>query len=194
MRKSTMLLNEVYFWTDTIKNWNNLLYDDNFKLIIINQLQWLINHQKINLYGFVIMPNHIHLLWEMKDMNGKEKPYASFNKWTSSQFLKRIRSAMVCRGNAMVCRGTDHGQTTNISKFIERTTERNHRFWIRDPLAVLMNSKAKFEQKLNYIHLNPLQPKWNLVKQPEHYKWSSAKFYECGIDEFGILTHYMDRF
>jgi hypothetical protein len=27
---------------------------------------------------------------------------------------------------------------------------------------------------------------------PEDYKYSSAKFYETGIDEFGLLTHYCD--
>jgi putative transposase len=161
MRKSSMLLNEVYFWTDTIKDWNNLLLDDFYKLIIINQLQWLINHQKIRVYGYVIMPNHIHLLWQLLEMNGKEKPHASFNKWTSSQFLKNVR-----KKNQQL-----------LLRYEERTIERNHRFWIRDPLAVLMNSKRKFEQKLDYIHDNPLQVKWDLVKRPEDYRWSSASFY-----------------
>jgi len=27
---------------------------------------------------------------------------------------------------------------------------------------------------------------------PEEYKYSSAGFYETGIDEFGILTHYKE--
>jgi len=43
---------------------------------------------------------------------------------------------------------------------------------------------------MNYIHNNPLQPQWNLVDNPEDYKYSSAKYYEEGIDEFGILTNY----
>ena len=63
---------------------------------------------------------------------------------------------------------------------MEEDLERNHRFWQRDALAVHLNSKKKIEQKLEYIHLNPLQEKWNLVNRPEDYKWSSAKFYETG--------------
>ena len=47
-------------------------------------------------------------------------------------------------------------------------------------------------QKLNYIHNNPINYPWNLVQYPEEYKYSSAKFYETGIDEFGLLTHYRD--
>jgi putative transposase len=36
--------------------------------------------------------------------------------------------------------------------------------------------------------------KWNLAKTPEDYKWSSAKFYQTGLDDFNLLTHYVDRF
>jgi putative transposase len=49
-------------------------------------------------------------------------------------------------------------------------------------------------QKLNYIHLNPLQERWNLAERPEEYHWSSAKFYDNGVDDFGFITHFMDRF
>ena len=72
--------------------------------------------------------------------------------------------------------------------------ERKFRVWQRDPLAILMDGKLKLEQKIDYIHFNPLQEMWNLADSPENYRWSSAKFYETGEDEFGVLTHYMDRF
>jgi len=37
---------------------------------------------------------------------------------------------------------------------------------------------------------NPLQDKWKLVQYPEEYRYSSARFYEKGVDEFGLMTHY----
>lgn len=57
-----------------------------------------------------------------------------------------------------------------------------------------MDSRDKVEQKLDYIHLNPLQEHWNLASAPENYRWSSAKFYLTGKDEFEILTHYREIF
>ncbi|MEO5912282.1 MAG: hypothetical protein ABIP95_15445 [Pelobium sp.] len=90
-RNSIMLLNEVYFWTATIKDWKHLLSNDEFKIIIINSLKELVLREKILLYAFVIMPNHIHLVWEMKTLNGKEMPNASFNKFTAHQFQKTLR-------------------------------------------------------------------------------------------------------
>lgn len=178
-RNSKMLLDEVYFWTDTIKDWYKLLDDDFNKNVIIESWRNLVNRNKIKLYAFVIMPNHLHAVWEMLNKNGKEMPYASFNKFTSHQFLERLRIQ-------------SPDQVMPYKEY--RDDERNHRFWQRDPLAVLMDSKNKVEQKVNYIHLNPLQEQWNLVTKPEDYRWSSAKFYETGVDEFNILTDYRDRF
>ncbi|MDQ2721468.1 MAG: hypothetical protein M3Z26_17155 [Bacteroidota bacterium] len=48
-------------------------------------------------------------------------------------------------------------------------------------------------EKFDYIHYNPLQPHWQLCKEPAEYKYSSAQFYETGKDEFEILTHLMDK-
>jgi putative transposase len=178
IRNSKMLLNEIYFWTNTIKDWKYLLKDDVYKETILDCWRELVNRNKITVYGFVIMPNHLHLLWEMMELNGKEMPYASFNKFTSHQFLESLRTK----------------NTPGLSIYIENDKERKHRFWQRDPLAVCMDSKEKIEQKLDYMHLNPLQEHWNLVSKPEDYKWSSAKFYETGIDELGFLADYRERF
>lgn len=176
VRNSHLELNEVYFWTSTIKNWLHLLDADHYKQVIVDSLIYLVKAQKVTVYAFVIMPNHIHLIWELNEMNGKEMPHASFNKFTSHQFLQL--------------------STLDNSKITYKVNDkdRSHRFWQRDPLAVQVNSKRIIEQKLDYIHLNPLQEKWNLVKHPEDYKWSSAGFYETGIDNFGFLTHYRERF
>lgn len=177
-RKSHALLNEVYFWTDTFKEWNRLLEDDFYKKIIINCWHTLVKRNKIIIYGFVIMPNHVHVIWEMTEENGKEMPFASFNKFTGHQFLKNLRTT----------------QNTQLSVYTGREEDRAHRFWQRDPLAVPMDSKKKTEQKLEHIHYNPLQEHWKLESKPEDYRWSSARFYETGYDEFDILTDYRERF
>lgn len=72
--------------------------------------------------------------------------------------------------------------------------DRSYRIWQRDSLAVIMDTKEKVEQKIDYIHFNPLQEKWDLAKYPEDYYWSSADFYQNGIDNFGVLTDYREEF
>lgn len=177
-RKSKMLLNEVYFWTATVKDWKRLFRPDKYKRLIVDQLIALSNRQLILLYGFVIMSNHIHLIWEPIAKNGKEMPHASFNKAVGHEIIKDLKQ--------------NHSGVLPYFKVNE--TERQYRVWQRDSLAVLMDDQKKVEQKLVYIHTNPLQGHWNLATSPEDYQWSSAEFYEKGIDKFGFLTHYKERF
>ena len=62
-RQGQMEIAQSYFYTDTIQGFKNLLEDDIIKMIIIDSLQYLTKNNIVELYGYVIMPNHIHLLW-----------------------------------------------------------------------------------------------------------------------------------
>ena len=44
-------------------------------------------------------------------------------------------------------------------------------------------------QKLQYIHLNPVSKKWNLVSDFTDYEHSSASFYERGIKKYERIVH-----
>ncbi len=173
-----MELGEVYFWTDTVKDWKPIFKYEKHKRIILSSLNELVSRGVISVYAFVIMPNHLHLVWEMNELNGKEMPHASFNKFTSHQISKELKLA--------------HPEL--YSSFLVDESDRNVRIWQRDPLAILMDNKLKVEQKIEYIHLNPLQNHWNLCARPEDYKWSCAEFYATGMDKFGFLTDYRERF
>ncbi len=177
-RNSDMLLNEVYFWTITIVGWKHLLKQDKCKEIILESLYNLVSRKLIKVYGFVLMPNHLHLIWEMLMMNQKEMPDSSFTKFTAHSFKKDL--------------SINHPKVLEVFK--SEKYDRQYQFWQRDPLAIKILDKDMLIQKLNYIHLNPLNERWNLVARPEESKWSSANYYETGLDEFNILTHFMDRY
>jgi len=172
-----MELGQLYFFTATITHWRKLLEPEKYKFIILESLSNLVNRKKIAIYGFVIMPNHIHLIWELLEMNGKESPHSSFMKYTSHQIQKDLRS--------------NHPMT--LEQFRVDLETRSYHFWQREALPVLLYSPTVVYQKLHYIHNNPLQDKWQLAKSPEEYKFSSANYYETGVDEFGFLTHIGER-
>jgi len=176
-RNSKMYLNEVYFWTSTIYQWKHLLKPDKYKQILTDSISNLCERGKIKVYGFVIMPNHIHLLWEMIEMNGKEMPYASFQKYTAHSIQTDLK--------------TNHPNVLNYFKVDEK--ERFYRFWQRDPLAIPILSREMAEQKLDYMHLNPLQRHWSLCNAPENYYYSSISFYESKASSFNFITDYRDR-
>jgi len=62
-RKSFQSFNEPYVWTSVIKHWKHLLKNDKMKMVIIKSFQWLKQNELVNIYGYVIMPNHLHYLF-----------------------------------------------------------------------------------------------------------------------------------
>jgi putative transposase len=162
------------FFTATILEWKYLLKEDIFKDIVINSLLFLKKEKSIVVYGFVIMPNHIHLIWQIQDGYKQEMIQNRFLKFTAQQMKFRLIDT----------------NDQRLSQFLVNAKDRQYQFWERNSLSIDLWSPNVFTQKLDYIHDNPLQDKWQLVKYPEDYKYSSAAFYETGVDEFGLLTHY----
>lgn len=66
--------------------------------------------------------------------------------------------------------------------------DRDYQFWKREQLVIELITPSVFEQKIDYIHYNPVVA--GLCNYPEEYYYSSANFYLDGTDDFGILTHY----
>jgi len=175
-RQGHMQLSDVYFFTISVHGFRHLLADDHVKIIIIESWKYLINLRKINIYGYVIMPNHVHIIWKMMENNKKESPVASFVKFTAHECKKYLLS----------------NDIDMLQLFKSDKSDRSFQFWKRDPLAIPLTSDKSFLQKLDYIHANPIRPKWSLAHSAEDYRWSSASFYEFGVDEFGILCNYRD--
>jgi putative transposase len=171
-----MDLYDPYFFTQTIHGFVNLLTQDSIKMLIINSLQFLVQQKYIEIYGYVIMPNHIHLLLRVLKSETKESPMASFAKFSAHQFKKYLQI----------------NDSDLLDRFKSDKNDRSHQFWKRDPLAIPITSEEILFQKLEYIHNNPLGKKWNNCMHPEDYRWSSARFYLTGIDEFGIVKHYKE--
>ena len=177
-RKSYIELGEIFFWTATINNWQRLLLKDEYKKVIINSLTYLSDLGKIDVFGFVIMPNHIHLIWRINEINGKETSQGSFLKYTAHEFKKLLK--------------TD--KDSSLSSYVVDARNKAYEFWKRDSLAVHLFSKEMAYQKLDYLHYNPCTEYWQLAKEPGDYLFSSAKYYENGIKDFTFLKDLRDEF
>lgn len=162
------------FFTATIFYWKKLLMPDKYKNIIIESLRFLVTNNRIILYGFVIMPNHIHIIWQMREGILQSNVQRDFLKFTAQQIKFDLQK---------------HYPKV-LEHFKVDVKDRKYQIWENRPLSIDLWSPKVFEQKLNYIHNNPMQEKWNLALLPEQYYYSSAKFYLLGKDDFGFLTHH----
>ncbi|MEO9145356.1 MAG: hypothetical protein ABI237_07330 [Ginsengibacter sp.] len=124
------------------------------------------------------MPNHLHLIWKINELNGKETPHGSFLKYTAHEFKKALKKK----------------DSKLLAGYAIEAHNKKQEFWQRDPLAIKLFSKEMAFQKLTYLHYNPTSGKWQLVKEDIEYFYSSAKFYETGINDFSFLTDLIKEF
>ncbi len=103
----------------------------------------------------------------------KGKCSAGFLKFTSQTIIRDLK--------------LNHGQVLKV--FAVNAKDRKYQIWQRNPLSVDLWTKEVYIQKMVYIYNNPVTA--GLCSYPELYKYSSAKFYETGEDEFGMLTHWV---
>ena len=68
------------FFTSTIFELKHLLKDDAYKQIIIESLLFLKKEGSVVVNAFVIMPNHIHLIWQIQDGYKVDKIQLRFQK------------------------------------------------------------------------------------------------------------------
>ena len=169
----------IYFWTATINSWRRILQSDHFKDEIVGSLKVLSDRRKIDVFGFVIMPNHMHLIWRILEPNGKERPQGSLLKFTAHQFKK------------MLINEAGYGV---LHPYLVDAHNKLYEFWQPDPLAIPLYTRAIAFQKLTYTHHNPLAERWKLALTTEEYKYSSAKYYTTGIDDFGFLRNLHEEF
>lgn len=79
-------------FTATIFEWKLLVKQEKFKDIVINSLEFLIKDNRVEIFGFVFMNNHIHLIWRVTNEQQPIKVQHSFMKYTSQMMIKEFRN------------------------------------------------------------------------------------------------------
>ena len=172
----SMEVQPIQFFTATVLKWIPILNNDVYKDIIINSLSFLVKNKRVKVYGFVIMPNHIHLIWQVQEGYELKNVQRDFLRFTSQQIQKDLR--------------TNHPKTQR--RLEVNLKDRKYQLWQRNPLSIDLFSREMIEQKLEYIHHNPVQAKWQLVDDFVNYTFSSASYYEEDDTSFDFLSHYME--
>ncbi|MFC2124412.1 transposase [Bacteroidota bacterium] len=173
----------AYFITITCYEWIPLIELSNLYDCIYS---WFARLNKENelLLGYVIMPNHLHLLIYHQDpIRPSNKIIGEGKRFLSYEIIKRLKNN---EGSTLL--------TRILSDFIsnrEKQKGQKHKVWFDSFDAKPCYSRRVIEQKLDYIHENPVLGSWNLVKDFAKFQYSSAAYYELGNHD-PYLTHYMD--
>lgn len=165
----------IQFFTATCLYWQMLFARDEYKQIVMDSLKFLVQDNRIWLYGFVIMPNHIHLMWRKKDLWVNKNIQQIFLKFTAQKIKFSLKD----------------NNDLELEYYRSTQKDREYHFWERRPHKATMYRREVAKQKIDYIHNNPV--KAGLCERPQDYKYSSARYYKLNVDEWGFLTHYEEH-
>ena len=168
-------LSNMWFWTATNLNWRRFLTRNEYKQIVVESLSYMVQQKRIEVYGFVIMPNHIHLLLKVSS-DSKHLFQRDFMKFTAQKIILKMKDL-----------NDPNYWTINSSQ-----ADRIRQIWERRSRWIPVAGSRIFYQKLRYIHNNPVQKHWRLVEFPEEYHWSSCKSYLQLESMFDFLSLYED--
>ena len=168
----SLIVNYPVFFTATILKWKHLLKQEKYKEIVANSLAFLVKENRVEVFGFVLMSNHIHIIWRMINDHKSSEVQQSFMKYTAQMMIKDLRN--------------HHPKV--LEHFFVGAADRKYQIWERNPLNIEIHSDEVMLQKLHYIHNNPV--KAGLCLLPEAYHYSSASFYFENKTLWNFLTHW----
>ena len=158
----------MYYVTFTVHQWADVFTCSIYIDIVIDSIRFYQKEKGLKIYAWVIMSNHIHLIWR-SETNNLSDIIRDFKKFTSRKIVKAIES----------------NQKESLRNWLLWLLKKDDTiwFWEEGYHGVEITSLEFFETKLNYIHLNPVRAK--IVERAEDYYYSSCADY-LGVRK-GIL-------
>ena len=158
----------VYFVSFAVEGWVDVFTRNEYKNILVENLKYCQNQKGLEIFAWCIMTNHVHLVIRAKDGFRLSDILRDFKKFTSKAVLKAIAE-----------NNLESRKDWLLNQF---KTREGFRFWRADNKPIELWSNAVIDQKINYLHQNPVEE--GLVFKAEDYVYSSAVDY---AGEQGLL-------
>lgn len=155
---------QLYFVTLTIVDWIDLFTRRLYNECIVENLAYCQQHKKLNIYAYVLMTNHLHMIANVE--GGKlSDVLRDFKTFTSKQLYQLINI------------NAQESRKDWLLKAFERAGKHNpqnkqHQLWQNGNYPVLLYTLEVIQQKIDYIHNNPV--KAGFVGSAHEYWYSSA--------------------
>jgi putative transposase len=150
----------VYFITFTAHQWVDVFTRRLYVDILLESLRYCQQNKGLEIFGWVIMSNHCHLIVRAIN-NNLSDIIRDFKKFTAKEIFKAIQN----------------NPKESRREWLTFLLAKDDKiwFWEESYHGEEIFSKVFFDSKLNYIHLNPVRA--GIVEKQEEYLLSSAGDY-----------------
>lgn len=156
----------LYFMTFQVVGWVDIFTRKIYRDIIIDGFKFCQKEKGLEIYAYVIMSNHVHIMAK-SNKNNLSSIVRDLKRHTSKKILETINEVRESRREWLLM----------VFKHAASKHTRNNTFqvWTHENQPKEIFSNKFIEQKINYIHQNPV--KAGIVEKAEDYLYSSARNY-----------------
>jgi REP element-mobilizing transposase RayT len=150
-----------YFMTNTIVAWLPVFSQRALVEIVVDSWRFLQRERGVQIFGFVIMENHLHWIARGPDL---AQQVGRFKSYTARCIIDELEL---------------RGQKTLLDELryykLGHKVDQTYQLWQEGSHPQQIDGDDMMLQKLEYIHNNPLRR--GHVELPEHWRYSSARNY-----------------
>lgn len=158
----------IYFVSFAVVEWIDVFTQNEYKNIVIDSLCYCQREKGMEIFAWCIMTNHVHLIFRSVKGQKPELLLGDFKRFTSKAVVKAIQNNF-----------RESRKEWLLEQFAKAASKssnvKEYQFWRHDNKPVELWSNKVIDEKIRYIHNNPVEE--GLVFYPEDYVYSSARDY-----------------
>lgn len=165
-----ILSSQPHFITCSTVEWMPIFSKPELVTILLDSLRFLQAQQRLTLYSYVIMENHLHLVASAENLS---KEIANFKSFTARAIIDWLKAHQP----------QSYWMARMEAAKLKHKTGQQYQLWQEGFHPQMIFSEAMLWQKVDYIHNNPV--KRGYVDEPAHWRYSSCRNY---LGELGLLS------
>lgn len=158
----------VYFVSFAVVEWLDVFTRVEYKQIIVDSLRFCQKEKGMEIFAWCIMINHVHLIFRSAKGQKPELLLGDFKRFTSKAIVRAVidNSEEIRKELLLDQFKKSASKMANVSQY---------QFWRHDNKPIELWSNKVIDEKLAYIHNNPVEE--GLAFRAEDYLYSSAVDY-----------------
>ena len=157
----------TYFVTLTIVEWIDIFSRPVYRHLIVDALNYCVETKGLKIYCWCLMSNHLHMIAGASEETTLSDILRDFKKYLSKEIIHTIKAIPESRQDWLLNLFWYTGKNNKKIKF--------YKVWQDGNDAKEINSADFLDQKMEYIHLNPVRAE--IVMDSTDYLYSSAVDY-----------------
>src|SRR5690606_1410140 len=152
----------LYFVSFATVYWIDVFIRRVYCDILVESLNHCVKEKGLLLYAWCIMPSHVHLIFK-SSQNNPQRLLQDFKKYTAKRLMQAVKDNIrESRRKWIIWMMESEGKKRG----------QQYQFWQQHNKPIELWSVEVIEQKLNYIHNNPVVS--GFVSEPYYWTYSSA--------------------